>query len=89
MKRQVDFHVAANFRKFATQIDPLVIEQVRAIAAKEGKLLQQIVDEALRDYVERKKYGLPRANVLTAFGESLAEYDTLYRDLESLNNDAA
>jgi len=43
--------------------------------------LQSVVDEALRNFVEKKKCGTPRTVVLTAFGESLAEYDTLYRDL--------
>lgn len=67
--------------KFATQADPKVLEEVRAIAANEGKQLQSVIDEALRDFVEKRKRGRPRPEMLTAFGESLAEYDALYRDL--------
>jgi L-threonylcarbamoyladenylate synthase len=52
-----------------------------AIAAKEGKQLQGVIDEALRDFVDKRKRGKPRPEILTAFGESLAEYDTLYRKL--------
>jgi hypothetical protein len=67
--------------KFATQADPKVLEEVRAIAAKEGKQLQAVIDEALRDFIDKRKRGKPRPEILTAFGESLAEYDALYREL--------
>lgn len=68
-------------RKFATQADPRVLEEVRAIATREGKQLQAVIDEALRDFIEKRKRGKPRPEVLTALGESLAEYDALYREL--------
>ena len=67
--------------KFATQADPKVLEEVRSIATREGKQLQAVIDEALRDFIEKRKRGRPRPEVLTAFGESLAEYDALYREL--------
>jgi len=67
--------------KFATQADPEVLDEVRAIAAKEGKQLQSVIDEALRDFVDKRRRGKPRPEVLTAFGESLAEFDALYRKL--------
>jgi len=73
--------MAAVSQKFATQADAKVLAQIREIASKEGKQLQAVVDEALRDYVEKKKNGVPRPQVLTAFGESLAEYDALYKEL--------
>jgi hypothetical protein len=73
--------VPAPLSKFATQVDPKVLEEVRSIAAREGKQLQGVIDEALRDFVEKRKRGKPRPEVLTAFGESLAEFDALYREL--------
>ena len=73
--------MARPLAKFATQADPGVLKEVRAIAAKEGKQLQSVIDEALRDFVEKRKRGRPRPEILTAFGESLAEYDTLYQEL--------
>jgi hypothetical protein len=74
-------NMAAQFAKFATQVDPKVLEEVREIAAREGKQLQGVIDEALRDFIEKRKRGKPRPEVLTALGESLAEYDALYREL--------
>jgi hypothetical protein len=71
----------APLSKFATQADPKVLAEVRAIAAKEGKQLQNVIDEALRDFIEKRKRGKPRPEVLTAFGESIAEFDALYREL--------
>lgn len=73
--------MAATFQKFATQADPQVLEEVRSIAAREGKQLQAVIDEALRDFIDKRKRGKPRPEVLTALGESLAEYDALYREL--------
>ena len=73
--------MATAYRKFATQVDPRVLKDVREIAEREGKQLQAVIDEALRDFVEKRKRGRLRPEVLTAFGESLAEYDTLYRAL--------
>lgn len=73
--------MSAPLSKFATQADPKVLEQVRAIAAKEGKQLQTVIDEALRDFIEKRKRGKPRPEILTAFGESLAEYEALYKEL--------
>ena len=67
--------------KFATQADPKVLDEVRAIAAKEGKQRQSVIDEALRDLVEKRKRGRARPEILTAFGESLAEFDALYQEL--------
>ncbi len=73
--------MTAPLAKFATQADPKVLAEVRAIAAKEGKQLQNVIDEALRDFIEKRKRGKPRPEVLTAFGESIAEFDALYREL--------
>jgi len=73
--------MATALQKFATQADPQVLEEVRTIAAREGKQLQAVIDEALRDFIEKRKRGKPRPEVLTALGESLAEYDALYREL--------
>ena len=68
-------------QKFAIQADPEVLEEVRALAVKQGKQFQSIVDEALRDFIEKRKRGAARPDVLTAVGESLAEFDVLYKEL--------
>ena len=67
--------------KFATQADPEVLAALRSIAGQEGRQLQALVDEALRDYIEQKQSKFPRRYVMQALHDSMAQYDTLYREL--------
>lgn len=67
--------------KFATQADPDVLENLKAIAASEGRRIQSLVDEALRDYIERKRGNFPRKHVMQALQTSMAQYDDLYKEL--------
>lgn len=67
--------------KFATQLAPDVLETLRHLAAKEGRHLQSIIDEALRAYIEEKQGVKPRRHVLGALQASMVEYDSLYEAL--------
>ena len=67
--------------KFASQADPEVLAELRAIADREGRQLQAILDEALRDYLEKKRSGRARPKVLEALHDSMAEHDAVYREL--------
>ena len=67
--------------KFATQADPAVLQTLKSIAASEGRQIQALVDEALRDYIERKTGNTPRRHVMDAFRKSMEQYDRLYREL--------
>lgn len=67
--------------KFATQADPEVLAALRKIAGEEGRQLQALVDEALRDYIEQKLGNAPRKRVVQALHDSMAQYDSLYREL--------
>lgn len=67
--------------KFATQADPQILETLRTLAAAEGRQIQALVDEALRDYIERKQSETPRRHVLQALYNSVAKYDGLYKEL--------
>jgi hypothetical protein len=67
--------------KFSSQADPDVLGAIKAIADKEGKNLQALLEEAMLDLIEKRRAGKPRRHVLEAFGESLADFDQLYREL--------
>jgi len=54
---------------------------MRKIARDEGRQLHAILDEAMRDYVEKKHSGNPRPHVRKAFAESLRDFDALYKEL--------
>jgi predicted transcriptional regulator len=68
-------------RKFSSQADPEVLDALQAIADQEGRQLQSVLGEAMREYLARKQSKLPRRNVLEAFEQSLRERDELYRSL--------
>jgi predicted transcriptional regulator len=68
-------------RKFSSQADPEVLEALQVIADQEGRQLQSVLGEAMREYLARKQSKLPRRNVLEAFEQSLRERDELYRSL--------
>lgn len=68
-------------RKFSSQAEPEVLEAIRAIADREGRQLQSVLGEAMREYLARKQQQAPRRNVLEAFQASLRERDELYRSL--------
>ncbi|PTQ77422.1 hypothetical protein C8R26_10868 [Nitrosomonas oligotropha] len=67
--------------KFSSQAAPEVLTALRKIAESEGRPIQEILDEALREYIERKEKGQPRRQTMDAFAQSLSEFDQLYREL--------
>ena len=48
---------AAKKVKFAAQLAPDVLETPRRMSADEGRHLQAILDEALREYIENRQVG--------------------------------
>ncbi len=64
--------------KFSSQADTEVLAEIKQIAATEGRQLQSVLDEAMRDFIEKKKTGKPRRHVMEAMDESLKVYDQLY-----------
>lgn len=67
--------------KFATQADPEVLAALRKMAGQEGRQLQALVDEALREYIAQKQGDAPRRRVMRALADSMGEFDALYRKL--------
>jgi hypothetical protein len=68
-------------RKFSSQAEPAVLDGLQEIAAREGRQLQAVLGDAMREYLAHKRQQAPRRNVLEAFQESLNERDELYRSL--------
>ncbi len=67
--------------KFATQVTPEILAEVRALAQAEGRQLQALVEEALADLIEKRKRTRPRERVLSAYHSSHQTYAELYRNL--------
>ena len=73
--------MSATREKFATQVNSKILSTVRALAEKEGRQLQALVDEALADLIEKRKKGTPRAHVMGAYLASHEKYAPLYKKL--------
>ena len=67
--------------KFATQVNSKTLRAIRALAKKEGRQLQALVDEALADLLEKHKNAKPRAHVMNAYLGSHEQYGPLYKKL--------
>lgn len=66
---------------FSSQAAPEILSALQKIAESEGRPMQELLDEALREYIERKEKGLPHRQTMDAFAQSLSEFDQLYREL--------
>ena len=71
----------AHREKFATQVDSEILAGIRALARKEGRQLQALVDEGLADLIEKYKQAKPRPHVMGAYLASHERYGPLYKKL--------
>ncbi len=67
--------------KFSSQAAPEVLAAMRQLADQQGRQFQALLDEALREYLDRQQSSAPRRHVLRAFVSSIDEFDSLYREL--------
>lgn len=71
--------MAATKQPFATEVDPDLLERVRALAKAERRPLDALVDEAFSDLLA--KHRQPRSHVVSAYEESHARFVPLYEKL--------
>jgi len=70
-----------SLQKFSSQAAPEVLSALRQIAESQGRQFQSVLDEALRDYIDRQQKDRPRRHVMASFAASVGEFDALYREL--------
>ena len=58
-------------QKFSSQADPRLLGELRAIAQEEGRQFQAVLEQALREFVERQRDTTPRAQVMAHFRASV------------------
>ncbi len=68
-------------QRFAAQVDPELLATARAIAVAEGRQFQSVVEEALVDFVEKRKTPGPRAHVMAQYQASVDRNSELYERL--------
>ena len=67
--------------KFSSQASADLLQAMRHLAEAEGRQFQALLDEAMREYLERKEKSRPRKHVLEALAQSIEEFDSLYEKL--------
>lgn len=67
--------------KFATQVDREILDGVRRLSRESGRQIQSLMDEALRDLVEKHRRTKPRQHVLQAYSASHDRFGPLYKNL--------
>jgi hypothetical protein len=68
--------------KLTTEVNTEVLSAVLALAEKEGRELKEVVEEALRDLVDKHQATSgPRAHVVTTYQASHEQFGSLYKKL--------
>ena len=68
-------------KKFATQIDGVLLDDLRMLAKSEGRQIQALVEEAIAVMIEDHRQGRARPHVMSAYQKSHARYAPLYKKL--------
>jgi len=71
----------SNLKKFSSQASSDVLAALRELAATQGRQFDDVLNEALQDYVSQQIKTHPLQNINSSFASSLEEFDSLYRDL--------
>jgi hypothetical protein len=67
--------------KFSSQANPEILNTLRQIAEVEGKKFHAVLDEAFRDFLNKKGALSPERQVIASFAQSLHEFEDLYKEL--------
>lgn len=68
-------------KKFATQLEDNLLDDLRRVAHHEGRQVQALVNDAVKAYLQAKREGLVRPNILAAVERSTGEFGSLYKAL--------
>lgn len=67
--------------KFSSQANPEILNTLHQIADIEGKKFHAVLDEAFRDFLNKKGVSTPDRQIMTSFAQSLHEFEDLYKEL--------
>jgi hypothetical protein len=67
--------------KFATQVDSVLLDSVRKLAKSEGRQIQAVVEDALREHLAAKNRAPSSEYVMAAYLKSAGRFSGLYKKL--------
>ena len=68
-------------RKLTTQLDEVLLAELRSLARDEGSAIQALVEEAIAALIHQRRQGRARPHVVAAYGRSHARFASLYGKL--------
>ncbi len=68
-------------KKFATQVDSALLNTGRKLAKSEGRQIQDVVEDAIRDHLDSKNGASGREHVMVAYLKSNERFSGLYKKL--------
>ena len=63
--------MAIQREKFSSQANPKLLASLRALAKRDGRHFQAVLEDAMREYIESRAQEKPRAAVMAHFQASL------------------
>jgi hypothetical protein len=67
--------------KFSSQTNPEILNILRQIGDIEGRKFHAVLDEAFRNFLNKKGVSTPDRQVMTSFAQSLYEFEDLYIEI--------
>jgi len=67
--------------KFSTQMDSELLKELKYLAKSEGRHIQSIVEEAVKEYVAESKGYKMHPAIKKAYAKSVERFDPLYEKL--------
>ena len=58
-------------QKYASQADPELLTAMKQVAKEEGRQFQAVMEDAMRDYLERRNNASPRERVMAHLRASI------------------
>ncbi len=73
--------MTVNREKFATQVDKVLLADLRRLAKSEGRQIQALIEEAIQKLLDDKLGYKMRPEVKLAYEKSLTRFTPLYEKL--------
>lgn len=58
-------------QKYASQADPKLLTAMKQVAKEDGRQFQAVMEDAMRDYLERRNNASPREHVMAHLRASI------------------
>lgn len=76
--RNVLVHEEEKVKQQSEKVESVLFDKLHKIASAEGESFQSLLDEALRDFIEKKRNAKARPHVMAAYQQSIKKFDSLY-----------